>query len=870
MRWTGLAALLILAGLFAGRSEAGPPSVARSSDTSEVQVELFEEVPTAQLLDPGERTPVDVYAEPAFGFVRLPVKYSQNGLPLDRSTPFVLRAKLQASLPAGDYIFRLRTKGVARLTLDGKKLVESGPQKPNGDGADPVPPPPPPTTSGIRPLHAPHQELTVPVKLDGAPHQFTLVAVIGGKGLVPDPGELSVSFGKQGSTPRLLGLGETPLLTDAHWEAYVKLAQARHRTQDMVRRRALGQPVAAAWSERHGKIRDWLRKQPVIAVPTVPAGMPALNPIDRFLGAKLKAAGKTPTALTSDLEFLRRLSLDTTGLIPTSADLHRYLADPAAIRRARAIDRYLADPSWADHWVSYWQDVLAENPGILKPDLNNSGPFRWWLHQAFTDNLPFDRLVTELVQMQGSAMQGAPAGFAQATLNDAPLAAKADILSQAFLAQNLSCARCHDAPAHPFRQQDLFALSAMLNGKPVTIPETSTVHLVAGFRVPKVKVTTPAGRPIPPGWPFPALAAGTQFLVPGSDSFVEPKHEVIRTRTELANLIVAPENERFAQVLVNRVWKRLMGKGLVEPADDWSRAEPSNPELLRYLAREFVASGYDLKQVTRLIVSSHAYQRRPMTAPPEELTPADRLFAGPYRRRLTAEQLVDSLFRAVGRPLNSEELNLNPLGDRPLTQFLNLGAPQRAWEFTARSNERDRPSLALPVAQSISDVLTVYGWRQARQNPVTVRDDSPTPIQTLILANGVLGTQVVRLSDDSAFTELALENRPLNELIRELFLRVLSRSPSLKESQAFQEYLGASYATRIVKGAAKRGSSAGSDRRVSWGNHLSEEANAIRLAEERRLRLGDQPTGRLSPAFRERFEDVLWAVVNSSEFVVVP
>ena len=92
----------------------------------------------------------------------------------------------------------------------------------------------------------------------------------------------------------------------------------------------------------------------------------------------------------------------------------------------------LSHPGWADHWVPYWQDVLAENPSILKPDLNNSGPFRWWLHQAFSDDLPFDRVVTELVEMEGSLYQGAPRGFAMASLNDAPMAAKADILSQAF------------------------------------------------------------------------------------------------------------------------------------------------------------------------------------------------------------------------------------------------------------------------------------------------------------------------------------------------------------------------------------------------------------------------------------------------------
>src|SRR6185369_14006664 len=135
------------------------------------------------------------------------------------------------------------------------------------------------------------------------------------------------------------------------------------------------------------------------------------------------------------------VSLDASGLIPTPAEIRAFLADPPAERRSRAVERLLASPSWADHWVSYWQDVLAENPGILKPTLNNTGPFRWWLHEAFLDNWPIDRFVTELVLMDGSRMYGGPAGFGMATQNDAPMAAKAQILARAFLGVELACAR---------------------------------------------------------------------------------------------------------------------------------------------------------------------------------------------------------------------------------------------------------------------------------------------------------------------------------------------------------------------------------------------------------------------------------------------
>ncbi len=785
------------------------------------------------------------YTEPYMGFVRTPVKYSASALPLDRKDPFELRAIYEATLPAGEYRFRLRARGEAHLEIDGKTLAATKPQPPNKTGDDPVPPPEVRDESGMRPAPFPHQDAVFKIALDGAPHVFQLTATIGGKGLMPTPGELAVSFARSNEKmERLLGPAGSPALTDEDWALVVARSYARHDTMDRQRRKEAGVEMAAKWAARHEKIRDLI------------APSPSGRGIDSYLNAKLKEAGAKPTAAISDLEFLRRVSLDITGLIPTPDEVRVYMSGAPGARRIRAIDRLLASPSWADHWVSYWQDVLAENPGILKPDLNNTGPFRWWLHQSFSENMPFDRMAAELVEMAGSPSLGGPAAFAQATLNDAPMAAKADILAQAFLGQKLSCARCHDAPFHPFQQKDLFSLAAMLGGKSQRLPLTSTVQLVEGARVPLVKISLKAGESIAPDWPFKKLIEHSEFGAPPSSTGVQ-------TRRELASLIVSPENGRFAQVVVNRVWKRYMGQGIVEPADDWSTAKPSHPEMLDYLAREFMRNGYDMKQLARTIFTSDAYQRR---AEAEKT----RLFAGPVRHNLTAEQLIDSLHLAVGKSFDCEEMNLNPVGDRPPSQFLNLGRPERGWQLTALSNERDRPALALPIAQSLVDVMTAYGWRQSRQNPATTRDDAASPMQTLILANGILGTRIVRLSDDNAFTALSLKDQTLEQLIDEMFVRILTRHPLPDEKKTFSNLLRASFDNRKVKDAEAVSSARKTDTRVSWSNHLSAEATLIRMEEERRLRLGDKPTNRLTAEFRERMEDALWAMFNSPEFVVVP
>jgi hypothetical protein len=825
-----------------------------------VRAEIFEDLPKEAWLAPvGE--PTSVYSEAAFAPIEIPTRYSPNALPADRSEPFTYRATMTARLPAGEYRFRLRSKGLANFALDGETLASTHALKPNTASHDALPEAPAPDPTGARPPQPPHQDVFAAVQLDGGEHTFTLTAVIGGKGLAPFPGELSLSYAPPGQVDRVLGGPNAPLLVDGDWERYAEVARARHLREDIERRRASDEAVEAAWGARHEKIRAWLATRPAPVVPEA-EGRTA---IDRFLGARLAAAGMETRPLLGDLELLRRLSLDTIGLTPEPALVEGYLAQPEASRREWAIRRLVNDPGWADHWIPYWQDVLAENPGILKPDLNNTGPFRWYLHQAFLDGYPFDRLVVELLEMEGSLHKGAPAGFAMASLNDAPLAAKADILSQAFLGNRLSCARCHDAPFHPFKQRDLFSISAMLAGKPVTLPETSTVPVREGGRKPYVEITLKPGDAIDPHWPFENLTEDLIVAPP-------PKNTDVESRYALAAMVVSPANKRFAEVAVNRLWQRYMGRGLVESADDWSQAKPSHPELLDYLSREFVASGYDLKALARLIFRSDAYQRAPVAEDPGAPSDAAKLFAGPTRRYMTAEQLVDSLHHIAGKGLDSEELNLNPLGDRPLRQFLNMGEPERAWEMTALSNERDRPSLALPRAQAVVDLLSAYGWRQSRQSPQTDRDDGPSPMQTLALANGSTGTRGVRLSDDSFFTRLALEDRPLDEMIEGVFVRALTRQPTADEKAMMVEYLAPYFDDRVVPltddGAPRHEKK--TDTRVSWANHFDAQSTLIRMEEERMVRMGDPPTERLKPEFRERFEDVVWALVNSTEFTVIP
>jgi hypothetical protein len=435
------------------------------------------------------------------------------------------------------------------------------------------------------------------------------------------------------------------------------------------------------------------------------------------------------------------------------------------------------------------------------------------------------------------------------------------VLAKAFLAVELKCARCHDAPYHPFKQEDTFSLAAMLDRKPQKLPKTSTVPLAEGARKPLITISLKPGDKIEPRWPFePLLAAELP------DGIVRNAGD---SREQFAALLTSPTNKRFAEVIVNRVWTRYIGWGLVSSIDDWEGADRRYPELLDYLTRDFIEQGYDLKHLARTILSTRLYQSQAM-----EMASSDearrRSPLGPARRRMSAEQIVDSLFLAVEKPLGAEELTFDPAGRSPAKLFGNLGEAHRAWQLTSLSNERDRPALSMPVAQSIVDLLVTFGWRESRQNPVTMRDESPNALQPLLLANGVVGARIVSLSDDSAITQLALANHKVEELVQAIYLRLLSRLPRPDEEQLFVNLLKDGYERRRVD--APNTVQIKNDRRmpVAWSNHLSPDASRIKLELERTARAGDPPTARLAADWRERAEDMVWALVNAPEFVFVP
>jgi mono/diheme cytochrome c family protein len=578
-------------------------------------------------------------------------------------------------------------------------------------------------------------------------------------------------------------------------------------------------------------------------------------------GAAMPALAKPAIHQTAEIDeftFLRRVYIDTVGVPPTSDEANVFLKDHSADRREKLVDRLLSDPRWADNWVGYWQDALAENPNLLKPTLNNTGPFRYWIYEALVDNKPIDRFATELIQMRGSKWSGGAGGFSIASQNDSPMAAKAHVIGTAFMGVELKCARCHDAPYHSWKQSDLFQLAAMLQRESIKLPKTSTVP--AAFfekqeRESLIKVTLKPGETVHGDWPFASFAPNVQS-------------ELLQSPGDSRELLAAQvsASRRFAEVIANRLWKRLIGSGIVEPVDDWQGNPPSDPRLLARLADALIESDYDLKSLAKLILVSDVYQRKAVDAGADS-----QFFAGPQRRRMTAEQIVDSAFSVVGMTMQTEQLTLDIEGTLPADQFLNFGFPKRSWEFSTLANERDRPSLALPKVQAITDVLTAFGWRNSRPEPTSAREEDPNLVQPGALANGTLGVWLTRLSNESAMTDLMCKEQPVESLVEELFLRMLTRLPTAAEQMRFVALLSDGYENRLSKSVlASLTPDSKRFRYVSWSNHLNTDANVIKVEMQELVRQGPEPTYRLKAQWREKAEDAIWALLNSPESILVP
>jgi hypothetical protein len=428
--------------------------------------------------------------------------------------------------------------------------------------------------------------------------------------------------------------------------------------------------------------------------------------IDDLLAAAARDAHLTPAPTIDDAAFLRRATIDLVGRIPTVAERRLYAAEPAAVRRQRLVRRLVASDRFADRWAVWLGDMLRVRSGAA-----GGHELDRFLRRSLRDRVPYDRIVRQLLTAVGSPGHDGAVGYFAAQGAD-PLE-MAGVVAQTLLGIRLKCARCHDHPFDHWTQREYYELAAfcgatrLAGGQPnrrVRMVESS------GQRVQWPPSAGPhaGGSPTPvePAWPLPranaadaalaaAIARGRVAHDPTADEELEgllvdavtspaagfaveaaavvPDNARTGTlRRTLADHVTDPRNRSFARNLVNRLWATLVGRGLVEPVDDFRDDEPPrHPELLDHLADELVACGHDLRHVVMLIVASDASARSHArdADPTSRRRLEDACLAAPLRP-LPAEALHDSLVTAghLHAVKHRPGTNLKPVEERVLVR----------------------------------------------------------------------------------------------------------------------------------------------------------------------------------------------------------
>ncbi len=476
--------------------------------------------------------------------------------------------------------------------------------------------------------------------------------------------------------------------------------------------------------------------------------LPVANFIDEWAHRRFQKLGLFPSDPASASDFMRRVSIDLIGRLPSADEARAFITDDSPNKRQVLVERLLDHPGYADHWAVKWADLLRPNPdraGVKSVYLLDQ-----WLREAFRQNMPLDQFARELLTAQGSTHRHGPTVIYRdrRTPED-----RATLVSQVLLGVRLECARCHHHPNEKWSQEDFYQLAAFFGqlkhkGNGVSPPISGGWEMIYHQPGGKVKhpVTQSVMTPRPPD-------GATAKVQDASDP-----------RIWLADWLTEPNNPFFAKAMVNRVWAELMGRGIVHPVDDFRATNPAtNPDLLGALADDFVANGYDLKDLIRTIVSSHLYQQS-STPTPYNLQDTEN-FSRSYRRRLAAEVLTDAVCDITGIA----------------NEFEGLPSASRAnhvWNF-----------------KIASDTLDAFGRPDSSSDCPCERNLSTSVVQALHLMNSQ-DLQEKLSHESSRVSKLAAGKQTPEAIIEELYLLAYSRFPTDEERAIAHAEFEAEGATR--------------------------------------------------------------------------
>ncbi|HWE38472.1 MAG TPA: DUF1553 domain-containing protein [Isosphaeraceae bacterium] len=467
------------------------------------------------------------------------------------------------------------------------------------------------------------------------------------------------------------------------------------------------------------------------------APMPENNEVDRLVNRKLERVKVLPSETCTDAEFLRRVSIDLTGLPPTPEQVRAFLDDPSdpVAKRNRVIDELIGGREFVAHWTHKWADLFQVNRKLIgdKP----TWTFLRWIERAVAEDRPYDAMVRELLTATGSSHESPAVNYFRAQKEPSVALENA---TQLFLGIRFSCNKCHDHPFEKWTQGQYYGLAAYwgrVGVKQGMRPGEQVVFDQDGGEV----LFPKDGHVVAPSFPF--------------EHAGRVRKDAAR-REQLAEWLTSPENPYFARSVVNRVWSYFLGKGIIDPVDDIrSGNPPSNPELLEFLEKDFVAHKFDLRHLMRTIARSRTYQLSYKT---NRFNEDDSInFSHAVPRRLTAEELLDAIDVATGRA----------------PRFPGVPAGFRADQ--------------LPDSQVGGGFLDLFG-RPPRETPCECERSSEVSLsQALNLVNGPTIAEAL-VDPDGRIARLLRPNPDDTKIIEEMYLAALSRLPTADELAKSREY----------------------------------------------------------------------------------
>ena len=506
------------------------------------------------------------------------------------------------------------------------------------------------------------------------------------------------------------------------------------------------------------------------------SGMKPVNYVDELVFDRLEQLQLNPSQKSSDSEFIRRVYLDLTGAPPSVDQYKRFVADEAPNKRAILIDELLASEDFTDLWTGLWAESVRLMGGGYTPvatDVKAAEAYYQWIHDQFEANRPINEFVREQITASGSNLSHGPTNLYTMLVHKPSFEPKsfAADFSQLFLGVQIQCAECHNHPFDRWTMDDYYGFVSFFTG----------ITRKAGaepreFYIYNKRDAAPV-RHLGDGREMPATVIGGESPIEGG----------LDSRIALAEWLTSPDNTLFSRNFTNRVWAHFFHRGLVEPVDDMRISNPpTNGPLLSALSTSFVKSDFDLRQLIRDICNSNTYQ---LSATPNDGNEADdRQFSRSRLRRLRSDVLLDSIIKATE-------------WDR---MFRDFPRGTKAIEFYPRTPG----DTAQPLWRD--DFLKLFG--RSSRNTICACETKPeaTLSQALHMA---VGNNVHQAVLSGLIPRLMMETESPEAIVEELFIRCLSRTPTVKEMATMKNLIGEDH---------------------------------------------DQ---------KEPYEDILWALINSTEFM---